>query len=180
MQFYCVQETFQKTFPVDNMKKTGLNGYVYDFSVDYDTIAVDDILDIHKYLMKKNDIKKMFRFIKKIFITVIGFIRLSVVNPLKRVSMSNRECKVRAAVMKIDSNEPSFSPYSILVNKFSGSCNDINNPYAKLCIPNVVKNMDIKVFNLMSRTNETCYIEWHKVCECKCKLDASVCNDRQR
>ena len=45
-----------KDFSVDNMKKTGLNGYVYDFSVDYDAIAVDDILDIHKYLTKKNDI----------------------------------------------------------------------------------------------------------------------------
>ena len=45
-----------KDFSVDNMKKTGLNGYVYDFSVDYDAIAVDDILDIHKYLMKKNGI----------------------------------------------------------------------------------------------------------------------------
>ena len=45
-----------KDFLVYNMKKTGLNGYVYDFSVDYDAIAVDDILDIHKYLMKKNDI----------------------------------------------------------------------------------------------------------------------------
>ena len=38
------------------MKNTGLKGYVYDFSVDYDAIAVSDILDIHKYLMKKNDI----------------------------------------------------------------------------------------------------------------------------
>ena len=37
------------------MKKTGLNGYVYDFSVDYDAIAVDDILDIIKYLMKNNN-----------------------------------------------------------------------------------------------------------------------------
>ena len=45
-----------KDFSVDNMKKTGLNGYVYDFSVDYDAIAVDDILDIHKYLMGKNGI----------------------------------------------------------------------------------------------------------------------------
>ena len=45
-----------KDFSVDNMKKTGLNGYIYDFSVDYDAIAVDDILDIHIYLMKKNDI----------------------------------------------------------------------------------------------------------------------------
>ena len=45
-----------KDWSVDNMKKTGFNGYVYDFSVDYDAIAVDDISDIHKYLMKKNDI----------------------------------------------------------------------------------------------------------------------------
>ena len=39
------------------MKKTGLNGYVYDFSFDYNTIAVDDILDIYEYLMEKNNIK---------------------------------------------------------------------------------------------------------------------------
>ena len=47
------------------MKKTGLNKYVYDFSVDYDAIAADDILDSHKYLMKKNDIKQCFSSLKK-------------------------------------------------------------------------------------------------------------------
>ena len=46
-----------RDFSVDNMKNTGLNGYVHDFSVDYDFIANDKILDIHKYLMKKNNIK---------------------------------------------------------------------------------------------------------------------------
>ena len=45
-----------KDWSVDNMKDTGINGYVYDFSVDYDAIAVYDIKDIHKYLMKKNNI----------------------------------------------------------------------------------------------------------------------------
>ena len=45
-----------KDWSADNMKKTGFNGYVYDFSVDYDATDVDDILDIHKYLMKKNNI----------------------------------------------------------------------------------------------------------------------------
>ena len=45
-----------KDWSVDNMKKAGFNGYVYDFSVDYGVIAVDDIKDIHKYLMKGNDI----------------------------------------------------------------------------------------------------------------------------
>ena len=45
-----------KDFPANNIKKTGFNGYVYDFSVDYDTIDIDNIKDIHKYLMKKNGI----------------------------------------------------------------------------------------------------------------------------
>ena len=45
-----------KEFSEDNSKKTGLNVYVYDFSVDYDALVVADILDIHKYLMKKNEI----------------------------------------------------------------------------------------------------------------------------
>ena len=45
-----------KDWSVDNMKKTGFTGYIYDFSVDYDAIAVDDIKGIHKYLMKKNNI----------------------------------------------------------------------------------------------------------------------------
>ena len=59
----------RKDWSVDNMKDTGLNGYVYDFSVDYDAIAVDDILDIHKYLMKKNEmIKKCLDLLKQRFL----------------------------------------------------------------------------------------------------------------
>ena len=45
-----------KKWLVDNMKRTGFNGYVYNFSVHYDAISVDDILDVHKYLMKNNNI----------------------------------------------------------------------------------------------------------------------------
>ena len=51
----------------DNMKNTRLNGYVYDFSVDYDAIPVDDILDIHKYLMEKNNIKWCLDLLKNTF-----------------------------------------------------------------------------------------------------------------
>ena len=56
----------------------------------------------------------------------------------------------------------------------------MNDPFVKLCVPDVVKNLNAKVFNRMSRTNETRYIEWHETCECKCILDASVCNNKQR
>ena len=47
-------------------------------------------------------------------------------------------------------------------SKCSGSCNNINDPYAKICVPDVVKDLNVKVFNLMSRTNETRYIKWHE------------------
>ena len=56
MHLLCLSK-ISKDFSVDNMKKIGSYGYAYDFSVDYDSIDVDDIISIHKYLMKKHDIK---------------------------------------------------------------------------------------------------------------------------
>ena len=66
------------------------------------------------------------------------------------------------------------------MNTCSGSWNNINDPYAKLCVSDVVKNINVKVFNLMSRTNETRHIKWHETCNCICRLDTIVCNNKQR
>ena len=70
--------------------------------------------------------------------------------------------------------------YNVKISKCSSSCNNINNPYTKLWVPDVSENMNVKVFNLISRTNETRCIKWHETCKCKCRLDASVCNNKQR
>ena len=78
------------------------------------------------------------------------------VNSLECVSMNNRECKITTKIININNNEPTFNPFSISAKKLRGSCN-INDPNAKLCLPDVVKNINVKVFNLMSRTNETTY-----------------------
>ena len=94
--------------------------------------------------------------------------------------MNNQACKVRPEIVNVNSNEPVFYPFSIKASKCSGSCNNINDPYAKICVPDVVKDLNVKVFNLMSRTNETRHIKWHETCKCKCRLDASVCNNKQR
>ena len=96
--------------------------------------------------------------------------------------MNNQVCTVRPQIDNINSKYSIFFPFSIETSKCRGSCNDINNPDTKLRVPNVVKNLNVKVFNLMSRskTHEARYIEWHETCKYKCRLDGSVCDNKQR
>ena len=119
----------------------------------------------------------MFGFIKSCFFTGLPFLStLTSVNSLSCTSMNNQECKVRPEIVNPKRDEPVFFPFNFKTSKCSGSCNNINKPYAKLCVPDVVKNLNVKVFNLMSRTNETRHIEWYETCRCKRRLDASVNN----
>ena len=68
--------------------------------------------------------------------------------------------------MNLNSNEPIFYPFSIKTSKCSGSCsNNTNDPYAKICVPYAIKDLNVKVFNQMSRTNETRHIKWHETCK---------------
>ena len=48
-----------------------------------------------------------------------------------------------------------------------------------MCVPDVVKNLNVKAFTLMPKTNETRHIKWHETCKYKCRFDASVCNNKQ-
>ena len=66
--------------------------------------------------------------------------------------MTNQECKVRPQIVNVNSDEPVIYHYSIKTSKCSGSCNNINDPYVKICVPDVVKNLNVKVFNLIPRT----------------------------
>ena len=79
---------------------------------------------------------KMFGFVKEIFMKI-------------------QECKPRPQIVNVITKEPVFYPFSIKTSKCSGSCNNINDPYAKMCVTDVAKNINVKLVNLMSRTNET-------------------------
>ena len=121
----------------------------------------------------------MFKFIKQIFISALMFFgSLSNVNSLECISLKNQECKVR--LVNVNSNNPIFYPVSIKINKYRGNFNNINDPYARICIPDAVKNLNVKVFNLFPRTNETKFIEWHEKCKCICRLDGIICYNKQR
>ena len=79
------------------------------------------------------------------------FFNLSNVNSLECVSVNNQECKIRTETINLNTNEPMFYLYSIKINRRKNSCNIINNPYAKICVPDQIKNTNVKVFNLLSR-----------------------------
>ena len=118
---------------------------------------------------------KIFVFIKKVF--YIGSLFLSILvstSSLDCISVKNQERKVRQEIISVNSNEPIFYLFTIKTSKCGGSCNNINDPYAKICVPNVIKDLNVKVFNLMSKTNETRHIKWHEMCKC------NICNNKKR
>ena len=95
----------------------------------------------------------IYRFIKKVFFAAITFSFylqcIKCVNFLKCVLMNNQECNIRAEIITLNTDRPLFYPYSIKINRCKGSCNTINDRYAKICVPDQIKNTNVKVFNLM-------------------------------
>ena len=93
--------------------------------------------------------------------------------------MNNQKCKVRSEIVDVSSNNPIFYPFSVKINSGSGNCNSINDPYAKMCVPDVVKNLSFKIFNLMSRNNESRSIKSHETYRCICRINKIICNNNK-
>lgn len=101
-------------------------------------------------------------------------------NAMNFASTGNQESKLIPMIVDINNNDDEllYCPFSTSVKKYNGSCNDIDNACSKLCAPDKVKDMNVKVFDLMPWVNETRFLTCHKSYTCKCKLDWSDCNDR--
>ena len=124
---------------------------------------------------------KIFRFVKKAFFEGLSILSsFTNANFLSCISMNNQEYKARPQIVNVNGDEPVFFPFSIKTSKCSGSCKNINYPCAKICVPDVVKNLIVKVFNLMTRTNETRHVERHETYKCECKFGTNFCNNKQR
>ena len=97
---------------------------------------------------------EIFSFVKKV--VVLGLtVLLNITNALDCISMKNQECKIRPEIVNINSNNPIFYPFSVKINRCNGNCNNINDPYAKICVSDTVKKLNVKVFSLMTLTNKT-------------------------
>ena len=118
---------------------------------------------------------KIFSFVKKVFVLGLTVLSSNITSALNCISMNNQECKVRPKIIDVSSNNPMFYPFSVKINRCSGNCKSINDLYTKICVPNIVKDLNVKVFNLMSRTNETRSIKSHETCKCICTLNKIIC-----
>ena len=103
------------------MKKTGLKGSVKFFSVDFNPIDTNNILDILRYAMKGIKYKIMFGVIKKMSVVLLTNI-FNAFNQANYVSLSNRKCKIPPTLIKLD--------------RRVGSCNNLNDISNKVCVPN--------------------------------------------
>ena len=113
-----------------------------------------------------------------LLISLFGIIKRKA---LECVSVVNQKCIPRPKILDVNEvvAEALFYPYNVLVSKCSGSCNTFDNPIAKLCVPNVIKRVNMQVYNFLMMLNETRNVLWHESCKCICKLNSSVCNNKQ-
>ena len=78
---------------------------------------------------------RIFSFVKKVFFLGLTVLSSTITDALKCVSINNQECKVRPKIVDVSGNNPIFYPFSVKINRCSGNCNSINDPYAKICVP---------------------------------------------
>ena len=111
----------------------------------------------------------------------ISFFSIIKTKALEYVSVTNQECMPRPKILDVNEGvgEALFFPYNVLVNKCSGSCETLDNPVAKMCVPNIIKRITMKVYNFLMRLNKTRNVLQHESCKCVCRLNSSVCNSKQ-
>ena len=91
----------------------------------------------------------MFSFIKKVFFLGLTILSdFTNVSSLSCIQMNNQQCKARPEIINVNSNNPISYLFSIKTNKCSGNCNNINDPYARICAPDVIKNLNVKDLNV--------------------------------
>ena len=113
-----------------------------------------------------------------LLISLFGIIKTKA---LECVSVTNQKCMPRPKILGVNQGvgEALFYLYNVLVNKCSASCNTLDDPMAKLCVPNIIKRVNMKVYNFFMRLNEARNVLWHESCKCVCRLNSSICNSKQ-
>ena len=136
---------------------------------------------MHRYLITKHNINPQRTYKMWLIGLTISLFNIIKTKALECVSVVNQKCMPRPKILDVNDGvgEALFYPYNVQVNKCSGSCNTLDNPIEKLCFPNVIKGLNMKVYNFLTMLNENRNVLWHESCKCVYKLNSSVCNNKQ-
>ena len=122
---------------------------------------------MYRYLITKHNINPGRTYKMWLINLTISLFSILKVKTLECVSVINQKCMPRPKILDVNEGvgEALFYPYYVLVNKCSGSYNTLDNPMTKLCVPNVIKRVNMQVYNFLMRLNETRNVLWHESCK---------------
>ena len=119
----------------------------------------------------------MFWFIKQMFTTLMSFSGTLVT---KCMPLNNEPCMIRPTVFALSLVELNRYPFMISLDKCNGSCNAVDDLFIKICVLGEIKDVHVKVFNLITNWNEAKRLINHISCYCKCKFYSTICNSNQK
>ena len=120
----------------------------------------------------------MFSFIKQMFVVLLSFSSslarvAKVSDQTKCVSLNDETCMVTTTLIDLNSAELKYYPFLISLDKCNGSCNVLS---SKICVPKETKDINVKVFNVITNKNDAKTIAKHISCDCKCKRNSTTWN----
>ena len=148
---------------------------MYYYSVDYNSIDKSDILNIHKYLITRNNIK--FSLIKQLLIVLLSFSESLACDRTKYLFLNDESCMIRLTLIDLSPVELKYYPFMISLDKCSESCNVLS---PKLCVPKETKDINVKAFNMITNKNKAKTMTKHISCDCKCKFNSTTRNSNQK
>ena len=99
---------------------------------------------------------------------------------IKCASKNNEPCLIRPTLIDLNFDELHYYPFIICMSKYNRSCNTVEDPFGRICVPNKMEDLDLKVFHMIKGINESRTLEKHILCECRCEFDGRKCNLRQK
>ena len=150
---------------------------MYHFSVGCNDVKKSDILNTHKFCNDEEKYKIIFGLIKPVFILLLSS---SESYATKYMSLNNEKCMVRPTLIELNPVKLNYFPFMITLDKCSASYKYVGDLYTNICFPSKTKDVNVKVFNMITNKNEGKIMIKHISCHCKYKFNSKTSNSTKK
>ena len=110
----------------------------------------------------------------------IGFACFGGSLAIQCVSMNNQPCAARPMLNDLNLDELHYCPFMSILDRCDGSCNTVEDPFGRICVPNKMKVVTLKVFQMITGVNKSKTLMKHISCDCECKFNGRRCMSKQK